>query len=110
MDLRQQNALATVWKDADAHFFHDHPTRKTHIRNAYSGENEREFQSLGEHDRSRRRVILCRVDNIGMPLPEGAVFKIPFLAFADETIEDDDRTLLPIYREIMLDAANRGGD
>jgi hypothetical protein len=33
--------------------------------------------------------------------------KIPFLAFADESIEDDDDTLYPIVRDIMLDALKR---
>ena len=32
---------------------------------------------------------------------KNVILKIPFLLFADETIEDDDRTLAPIVHEIM---------
>ncbi len=106
----RQRALEQLYKDNDAQFFRAFPTRKTHIRVAYKGENEMEFRTLGEHDRDRRRVILTRVTDIGLPIPDGKVLKIPFLAFADETIEDDDKVLLPILREIMRDAAMRGGD
>ena len=41
------------------------------------------------------------------PLPDNKLLKIPFLAFADETIEDDDDTLFPIVRDIMGDALKR---
>jgi hypothetical protein len=36
-------------------------------------------------------------------LPDG-LMRIPFLAFADETIENEDRVLLPLLHEIMQGA------
>ncbi len=106
--------------DPDAQFFVDHPDRKTHIRAPrkvlttdvqravrYLDECELQFRSLGAHDRKRRRILLTRVDFVGDPLPDNRVFKIPFLAFADETIEDRDDVLLPIVNDIMLKEAAR---
>lgn len=106
--------------DPDAQFFVDHPDRKTHIREPrkdlhvdaqravrYLDECELQFRALGMHDRKRRRILLTRVDFVGDPLPDNCVFKIPFLAFADETIEDRDGVLLPIINDIMLKEAAR---
>lgn len=110
----QQRALEVVHQRSDEGFFVDHPDRNTRIRRAYKGETEGEFWSLGPHSRERRRIILWRVPamnpaydelkkrNGGIPL-----LKIPFLAFADETIEDADTVLLPIVHTIMTEAAAR---
>lgn len=100
--------------DPDAQFFQQHPDRKTHIREPrrvlaidrsravrYVPECEGEFWSLGDHDKSRRRIILTRVDAQGASLPENRVLKIPFLAFSDETIEDRDDVLIPLIAGIM---------
>jgi hypothetical protein len=105
--------------DPDVQFFTDHPDRKYRIRSPLKqmvidrqrgshviDECEREFRSLGDHRRDRRRIILCRVDHRGVPLPEGKILKIPFLLFADETVEDDDRTLAPIVFEMMNERAD----
>jgi hypothetical protein len=73
--------------------------RGTHVVD----ECELEFRSLGDHRRDRRRIILCRADHRGNPLPEGRVLKIPLLLFSDETVEDDDRTLAAIVFEIMAE-------
>lgn len=109
------NALLRIHSQSDAHFFADHPDRSAHIRRAFRGECEGEFWSLGDHDRGRRRIILWRVPE-GNPhyaeltrLSAGKVplFKIPFLAFADESIEDDDKVLLPIVQQLMAEAAAR---
>ncbi len=113
--MAENRALALVHSRSDEGFFADHPDRHAHIRRAYQGECEGEFWSLGDHKRERRRIILWRV-------PEGSphyaelkqrekgkvpVLKIPFLAYADETIEDSDTILLPIVHTIMIEAAAR---
>lgn len=100
--------LPPQWLDKqDTQFFQQHPTRRAHIRNALGAECEAEFRTLGDHARDRRRILLWRVpegnpfyDPVNRPL-----LKVPFLAFADETIEDEDAVLLPILDEIMRNAA-----
>ena len=100
--------------DPDAQFFVEHPDRKYRIRlpgketviDRQRGahvvdECELEFRTLGDHKRDRRRIILCRADHRGNPIADGRILKIPFLAFADEEIADDDGTLAPIVFEIM---------
>jgi len=99
--------LRKLWERADGVFFRQHPTRYYHIRNAYKGECEGEFFSLGAHNADRRRIILCRVNALQEPLPDNKVVKIPFLAFADEEISDTDEILYPIMRDIMVDALQR---
>lgn len=105
----------------DASFFLQHPDRNAHIRlpkmaqeivinkqraASYVGEMEKEFRSLGPHDHKRRRIILWRVpsDNPHYDPRKPSILKIPFLAFADETIEDRDDILLPILHEIITQA------
>ena len=104
----------------DAQFFADHPDRRAHIRMPggptihrdqqravrYLTECELEFRSLGPHDKSRRRIIAYRLP-ADHPQAPNHILKIPFLAFSDETIADDDHTLLPIVHNIMTDAAQR---
>jgi hypothetical protein len=99
--VTEPKALARVFDQSDARFFAQHRDRKAHIRKSYIGEHEAEFRSLGWHDKDRRRILLCRVDYEDKPLPDNKVMKVPFLAFADETIEDRDEILLPIIKEIM---------
>lgn len=107
-------ALAVFQGRSDSGFFTDHADRKAHIRRPYKGECEGEFWSLGEHDRNRRRIILWRVPDDNPMLPadwrktnQVPLLKIPFLAFADESIEDSDAVLMPIVHQIMTDAAAR---
>jgi hypothetical protein len=100
-------ALAKLWEKADGTYFRRWPDRRYHIRNAYESECAGEFWTLGAHDKNRRRIILCRVDALQEPLPDNKVLKIPFLAFADESIEDADDVLFPIVRDIMADALKR---
>lgn len=104
--------------DQDAQFFARHPDRRAHIRMPagpapfkdqqravrYLSESELEFRSLGPHDKSRRRIIAYRLQT-NHPSHPNHIMKIPFLAFADETISDDDATLLPIVEGIMKQAA-----
>jgi hypothetical protein len=108
-DLRPQKALAKMWEMSDANYFRQYPDRKVHIRNAYKGECDGEFWSLGPHEQDRRRIILYRVpkENPMWDPKNPQVLKIPFLAFADETIEDRDDILLPILHEIMVDKAKK---
>lgn len=102
----ESRALKVAFERSDEGFFRDHPDRRAHIRTAYLGESEGEFWSLGEHERKRRRIILWRVPE-GNPFydpAKRALLKIPFLAYADETIEDTDAVLLPIIEEVMQNA------
>ena len=107
--------------DPDAQWFADHLDRQAHIRQpvkvlemnkqravAYMDESEREFRTLGPHDKGRRRILLWRVpaDNPYQKVKPNQILKIPMLAFSDESIEDDDATLLPILDTIMREAAN----
>lgn len=95
----------------DAGLFADHPDRNAHIREPVVSECRGEFWKLGTHDPSRRRILLWRVpkDNPHYDARKQPLLKIPFLAFADETIADDDATLLPIIHQIMLDAVKQYG-
>ena len=100
-------ALAKLWERTDGTYFRRYPDRFFHIRNAYKGECAGEFWTLGYHEENRRRIILCRVDHMMKPIPDNKILKIPFLAFADESIEDTDDNLFPIVRDIMADALKR---
>lgn len=93
---------------ADDIFFTVHKDRIAHIRNAVGDEHDAEFKTLGPHDRDRRRILLLRVPRDAR-IAAGKVLKIPFLAFADESIADTDETLMPIIREIMENAAELYG-
>lgn len=92
----------------DECFFADHPDRKIRIRAPFSDkEFDREFRTLGLHSMGRRRVIVARVAPHIAAIHKRELMEIPFLAAADETIEDRDDILLPILDQIMRDA--RGG-
>lgn len=103
--------------DQDAQFFLQHPDRQARIRLPlkvahrdqqravrYLDECEIEFRHLGGHDPKRRRIIAYKL-SANHPSHPNHIMKIPFLAFADESIRDDDETLLPIVHKIMLQAA-----
>ena len=108
----------------DEQFFQIFPDRNYHIRKPvmelikdkqramrYVEECEQEFLSLGPHPKDRRRLILYRVppDNPHYNPLKPPILKVPFLMFADESIEDDDATLGPILHGIMEDARARYG-
>ena len=112
--------VTLIKTDGDAQWFKDNKDRQTHIRepiktleidqksrqSRYVSECEGEFWSLGEHEKNRRRILLWKVPP-GNPFYNTArpqIMKIPFLAFADETIEDRDDILLPILHQIMVNA------
>ena len=103
----------------DQQFFTQHPDRKYRIRLPVKqtvvdrqrsahvvDECELEFMSLGPHKHDRRRIILVRADHRGNLLPENRVLKIPFLLFADETVEDRDDILGPIVFELMVERSD----
>jgi len=46
-------------------------------------------------------MIIWRIPN-DAPMMAGQLVPIPFLAFADEEIANEDRVLLPIINEIMV--------
>jgi hypothetical protein len=78
----------------DAAFFKQHRDRCFHIREPKDQwEFDAEFKTLGSHLIDRRAIIAVRTI--------GGIIRIPFLKFADESIEDDDRTLKPIVDEMM---------
>lgn len=103
--------------DQDTQFFAQHPGRQTRIRLPsktphrdqqravrYLDEAEIEFRHLGGHDPRRRRIIAYKLP-ANHPSHLNHIMKIPFLTFADESIRDDDETLLPLVHSIMLQAA-----
>lgn len=68
-----------------------------------------EFNSLGPHNKDRRRILIYRVpkENPLFDAKKQQLLKIPFLLFADETVEDRDDVLLPIIDRLMREAALR---
>lgn len=90
--------------DTDIHWFAQHPSRKSHIRSPIGKESVGEFWQLGPHDSARRRFLLWRVPDEHPMKRQFPLLKIPFLVFSDESIEDDDKVLLPMILEIMKDA------
>ena len=106
--MAQVLPFAPQGRDVDLEFFNDHPDRKSHIRPAFDGENKKEFRELGFHDAKRRVIILWRVP-VGHPVAPGGICKIPMILFSDESVTDDDATLLPIIDELMHNAAENYG-
>lgn len=108
----------------DEHFFAVHQDRQARIREPlkvlgktsqrgvqYFDEMEAEFNSLGDHKRSRRRVLVWRVPPLN-PFYDPAkqpLLKIAFLLFNDESVDDTDDTLLPILRTIMAEQLETAG-
>ena len=86
---------------SDSEFFAAFPARKARIRPPDDGEERQAFLQMGPHDSKRRRIIVVRVPDGQW---KGALMPIPFLLFADETVEDTDETLMPLVQEIMLNA------
>jgi hypothetical protein len=105
--------------DQDQQFFARFPDRRARIRLPgrepfrdqqravrYLDEAELQFRSLGPHDPKRRRIIVYKTP-ADHPTHANHLLKIPFLMFADEAIADDDKTLLTIIHEMMLERARR---
>ncbi len=100
--------MSAIAEMADEAFFDEHRDRQARIRIPAPGEREKEFRGLGDHNRERRRIIAWKVP-VGSRLMEGQILCIAFLLFADESIRDDDATLVPIIHELMMDAAKDYG-
>lgn len=98
--------------DPDIVFFNQHSDRQARIRfpDPYN-EMHKEFHELGDHPSHRRRVLVWKVPphNPWQAKMKNPLLKIPFLAFADEVIADNDDTLLPIIGTIMAEAQSSGG-
>ena len=107
--MSERKALIVAFDNSDKRFFEQHPDRMARIRLPYQNECAGEFFGLGDHNRARRRILLWRVpqDNPYYDRGRQPVLKIPFLAFADETIEDRDDVLLPIIDTIMREQVQR---
>jgi hypothetical protein len=89
----------------DSRFFRQHPDRKLRIRNPYPNEYAGEFQSLGDHEKHRERIIVYRLPpDQARRYPGIDYARVGMLAFADEEIRDDDATLGPILDQIMREA------
>lgn len=102
--------LDRLYALSDTQFFKAHLDRFSRIRQPWRDvgvtECNEEFNTLGPHDRGRRRIVVYRVPDDNPLVQDGRIkrgllLKIPFLAFADETIEDRDDVLLPVIDEIM---------
>jgi len=107
--MSERKALIVAFDNSDKNFFAQHPDRQAHIRLPHREECSGEFWSLGDHQRTRRRILLWKVpaDNPYRASIREPILKIPFLAFSDETIEDRDDVLLPILHQIMEEARGR---
>ena len=110
--MAERKALVVAFDNSDKMFFENHKDRQAHIRLPFQGESAGEFFALGDHQRTRRRILIWRVprDSPYYHPVKQPILKIPFLAYADESIEDSDEVLLPIIDTIMSEAAqNQGG-
>lgn len=101
-ELRTPQQRAAV---SDARFFEKHARRNFRIRRPVDGEYDKEFQSLGEHNLDRRRVIVKRVERVKVIMSGIKYMPIPFLLFGDETVEDRDDILALIFDGVMKNAA-----
>jgi hypothetical protein len=93
--------------DDDCRWFQQRSRRQTRIRGPVADEFAMAWRLLGDHDHTRRRVLVWKVprDRVGYHLIPDGLMRVPFLAFGDETIEDDDTILLCILDELMAAAA-----
>lgn len=105
--MAERKALIVAFDNSDRQFFKVNPDRQAHIRLPFHGEAAGEFWQMGDHQRTRRRIMLWRVpkDNPHYHPSKQPLLKIPFLAFQDEIIEDQDDILLPIIHLIMTEQA-----
>ena len=109
--MAERKALTVAFDNSDKMFFENHPERQAHIRLPFQGEAAGEFFALGDHQRTRRRILIWRIprDSPYYHPVKQPILKIPFLTFEDEIVDDDDDVLLPIIATIMQEAANQEG-
>ena len=110
--MAERKALVVAFDNSDKMFFENHKDRQTHIRLPFQGESAGEFWQLGDHQRTRRRILIWRVprDSPYYHPVKQPILKIPFLCFQNESIEDTDEVLLPIIDTIMRESAEKQGD
>lgn len=109
--MADRKALVVAFDNSDKMFFENHPERQAHIRLPFQGEAAGEFFALGDHERTRRRILIWRIprDSPYYDPVKQPILKIPFLAFFDELIVDTDDDLLPIIATIMQEQAQVQG-
>jgi hypothetical protein len=109
--MAERKALVVAFDNSDKMFFENHPERQAHIRLPFQGEAAGEFFALGDHERTRRRILIWRIpkDSPYYHPVKQPILKIPFLAFFDETIEDTDEILMTIIATIMQEQAATQG-
>ena len=93
------------WDMLDEKWFKDHRDRECRIRLPEAGEDESKFQTLGPHLVRRRRIIAVRAHGALAARMGIKVMRIPYLLFADETVEDTEENLRPIVDQLMSQAA-----
>jgi hypothetical protein len=91
----------------DVRWFKQLKLRQTRIRVPVPGEFSASWPATGDHDATRRRVLVWRVpkNNPGRKLIPDGLMRIPLLLRADESVENDDKVLLPILDWLMREAA-----
>jgi hypothetical protein len=110
--MAERKALVVAFDNSDKMFFENHKDRNAHIRLPFQGESAGEFWQLGDHQRTRRRILIWRVpkDSPYYHPVKQPILKIPFLVFENETVDDSDEVLLPIIDTIMREAVANQGD
>ena len=110
--MAERKALVVAFDNSDKMFFENHKERNAHIRLPFQGESAGEFWQLGDHQRTRRRILIWRVpkDSPYYHPVKQPILKIPFLVFENETVDDSDEVLLPIIDTIMREAVANQGD
>lgn len=105
--MAERKALVVAFDNSDKMFFENHPERQAHIRLPFQGEAAGEFFALGDHERTRRRILIWRIprDSPYYDAIKQPILKIPFLTFFSEVVEDTDDVLLPIIATIMQEQA-----
>lgn len=109
--MAERKALTVAFDNSDKMFFENHPERQAHIRLPFQGEAAGEFFALGDHQRTRRRILIWRIprDSPYYHPVKQPILKIPFLTFEDEVVDDTDDVLLPIIDTIMRETADKQG-
>ena len=109
--MSERKALVVAFDNSDRMFFQNHSGRQAHIRLPFQGESAGEFFSLGDHQRTRRRILIWRVpkDSPYYHPEKQPILKIPFLTLEGEEIDDTDDVLLPLIAQIMAEQAQVQG-
>jgi hypothetical protein len=109
--MAERKALVVAFDNSDKMFFENHRDRQAHIRLPFQGEAAGEFFSLGDHQRTRRRILIWRIprDSPYFDPVKQPILKVPFLCFENENIADTDDALLPIIATIMQEQAATQG-